>query len=74
VEWVKALGAKLVIDYTKQDFSKTGETYDIVFDAVGKISFSQSKKSLTLDGIFLEAGFSMGFLMKEFWTSMRAGT
>jgi NADPH:quinone reductase-like Zn-dependent oxidoreductase len=73
VEWVKALGAKNVIDYTKQDFSKTGETYDIVFDTVGKISFSQSKKSLTLQGIFLEAGFSMGFLTKALWTSMRAG-
>ncbi|MBC8374499.1 MAG: NAD(P)-dependent alcohol dehydrogenase [FCB group bacterium] len=73
VEWVKALGAKHVIDYTKQDFNKTGETYDIVFDAVGKISFSQSKKSLTPKGIFLEAGFSMGFLIQALLTSMGSG-
>ena len=57
IEWVKALGAKHIIDYTKQDFSKTGETYDIIFDAVGKISFLQSKKYLTPRGIFLEAAF-----------------
>ncbi|NQV51150.1 MAG: NAD(P)-dependent alcohol dehydrogenase [Candidatus Marinimicrobia bacterium] len=73
VEWVKALGAKHVMDYTKQDFNKTGETYDIVFDAVGKISFSESKKSLTPQGIFLEAAFSMGFLAKVLWTSMGNG-
>lgn len=73
VEWVKALGAKRVIDYTKEDFSITGETYNIVFDAVGKISFSKSKKSLTPKGIFLEAGFSMGFLMQALFTTMGAG-
>ena len=73
VEWVKALGAKHVIDYTKQDFRKTGETYDIIFDAVGKNSFPQSKKSLTPKGIFLEAGFSIGFLMQALLTSFGAG-
>ena len=73
VDWVKALGATDVVDYTKQDFTKTGETYDIIFDAVGKISFSESKKSLASQGIFLEAGFSMGFLTKALWTSMGTG-
>ena len=73
IEWVKALGAKHIIDYTKQDFSKTGETYDIIFDAVGKISFLQSKKYLTPRGIFLEAAFSMGFMMMVLWSSVRGG-
>ena len=73
VEWVRALGAKHVIDYTKQDFSKMDETYDIIFDAVGKISFSESKKSLTPKGIFLEAGFSIGFLMQALLTTIGAG-
>ncbi len=73
IEWVKALGAKHIIDYTKQDFSKTGETYDIIFDAVGKISFLQTKKSLTPGGIFLEAAFSMGFMMMVLWSSVRGG-
>ena len=73
VEWVKSLGAKHVIDYTRQDFSKSGMTYDIIFDAVGKISFPQSKRSLTPQGIFLEAGFSMGFLSQALLTSMGSG-
>jgi len=73
LEWVRALGATQVIDYSKQDFTNSGETYDIIFDAVGKISFPQSKQSLTPQGIFLEAGFSMGFLARAIWTSLRAG-
>mgnify|MGYP002640555738 FL=1 len=73
VEWVKALGAKHVIDYTKQDFNITGETYDIIFDAVGKISYAESKKSLSPKGIFLEAGFSMGFLTQALLTSLGNG-
>ncbi len=52
VEMVKSIGADKVIDYTKEDFTKSGETYDIVFDAVFKISRSQAKKILKEDGVF----------------------
>ena len=52
LEWVKALGADKVIDYTKEDFTKSGETYDIIFDAVAKSSSSQSKKLLKEGGVF----------------------
>jgi NADPH:quinone reductase-like Zn-dependent oxidoreductase len=52
-ELVKSLGADKVIDYTKEDFSKSGTTYDIVFDAVGKSPFSASVKSLTGEGYYL---------------------
>jgi NADPH:quinone reductase-like Zn-dependent oxidoreductase len=53
LELVKSLGADHVIDYTQEDFTQNGQTYDIIYDAVGKRSFSQCKDSLTRRGIFL---------------------
>jgi NADPH:quinone reductase-like Zn-dependent oxidoreductase len=53
VELVKSLGADRVIDYTKEDVTKDGQIYDVVFDAVGKISSSQSKNLLKENGTFL---------------------
>jgi NADPH:quinone reductase-like Zn-dependent oxidoreductase len=49
---VKSLGADKVIDYTKEDFTKSSEKYDFVFDAVGKSSFGACKKLLKSDGIY----------------------
>jgi NADPH:quinone reductase-like Zn-dependent oxidoreductase len=53
LELVKSLGADVVIDYAKEDFAKNGQRYDLVFDAVGKISRSHAKGSLTENGVFL---------------------
>ena len=53
LEWVKSLGADQVIDYTQEDFTENGKTYDIIFDTVGKCSFSECKGSLTDEGIYL---------------------
>ncbi len=53
LELVKSLGADKVIDYTKEDFTKSGRTYDIIFDAVNKISRSRCKRSLKKKGRYL---------------------
>ncbi len=53
LELVRSLGANKVIDYKKEDFTKSGETYDVIFDAVGKSSSSQCKGLLKQDGVFL---------------------
>ena len=70
VELVKSLGATKVIDYTKEDFTKSGQGFDIIFDTVGKTSFSRCKNSLNQKGIFLEAGIGLGVFSHVLWTSM----
>lgn len=69
IDLVKSLGADHVIDYSSEDFTQNGQSYDIIFDTVGKITFSQSKKSLAPNGVFLEAGMDMGILWYVLWTS-----
>ncbi len=53
LEWVRSLEADQVIDRTGEDFTQNGRTYDIIFDTVGKLSFSKCKDSLTDEGIYL---------------------
>ena len=67
IEMVKSLGAHKVIDYTKDDFTKNGQTYDIIFDAVIKTSFSHCKNSLTPKGTFITVDWP---LLQVLWTSM----
>jgi len=67
IEMVKSLGADKVIDYTKEDFTKSGQTYDIIFDTVIKTSFSRSKSSLKQRGVYLTADWP---LLQALWTSM----
>jgi NADPH:quinone reductase-like Zn-dependent oxidoreductase len=53
LELVRSLGADKVIDYTREDFTQSGETYDVIFDVVGKLRYSQSKGSLKENGLYL---------------------
>ena len=53
VELVRSLGADEVVDYLQEDFTKNGETYDVIFDAVGKHSFRRCRRSLKPGGIYI---------------------
>ncbi len=64
---VKSLGANSVVDYTKEDFTQNGLQYDIIFDTVGKSSFSACKKSLTDNGVYLTTVIGSG-LLDVIWT------
>lgn len=69
-EMVKSIGADKVIDYNKEDFTKNGETYDVIFESVNKLSFGDSIKSVKKNGILIlsAAGFSQ--MLMGAWTSM----
>ncbi len=67
---VKRLGADHVIDYRKQDFTGSGKTYDIIFDAVGKTNFSQCKELLSPKGRFLEVDVNLDTLCGMIRTSL----
>lgn len=65
LEWVQSLGADEVIDYTKEDFAERGELYDIIFDAVGKNSYSHSSKALAPDGRYVTVSKGTAVERKE---------
>lgn len=69
VEMVKSLGADKVIDYTLNDFTNNKDTYDIIFDTVGKSSYSQSKGALTANGVYLSPVLNLRLLLQMMWTS-----
>jgi NADPH:quinone reductase-like Zn-dependent oxidoreductase len=70
VEFVKSLGADKVIDYTQEDFTKSGETYDVIFDTIGRSPFSGSKKSLKKGGYYLFATFGLLRFFRILWLKL----
>lgn len=73
VDFVKSIGADKVIDYTKEDFTQNGETYDLILDIMNKSSFARCKDSLTPTGVYLLASFKMKQVFQMVWTSMTGG-
>jgi NADPH:quinone reductase-like Zn-dependent oxidoreductase len=77
VDLVKSIGADHVIDYTKEDFTKTDEHYDVIYDLVGNHSFSERRRILTPNGICVLAGIggagshpeTMGRIGRNFWNA-----
>lgn len=70
LEYVKALGADEVIDYTKVDFTQNGETYNLIFDILGRSSFARCKDSLKPNGVYFPVSFKMKALLQMLWTKM----
>ena len=70
LDMLRSIGADQVIDYTQEDFTKSGETYDVIFDVVGKSSFSRSLRSLKQNGRYLLANPGLTQMVRGPWTSM----
>jgi len=74
LEMVAALGADQVIDYTREDFTQNGETYDIIMDTVGKGPFARSLKSLKPGGCYLQvSATSLLDIVRKVWANATSG-
>jgi NADPH:quinone reductase-like Zn-dependent oxidoreductase len=71
LDLVKSLGADEVIDYTKEDFTKKGKTYDVIFDTVGKTSISDCVRTLKKGGVYLHAVSTPAVSVRMKWASIR---
>ncbi|MHA1239504.1 MAG: NAD(P)-dependent alcohol dehydrogenase [Promethearchaeota archaeon] len=69
LDMLRSIGADKVIDYTQEDFTKNGETYDVIFDVVGKSSFSGCISSLKKNGFYLIANPKLSLIIRGIWTS-----
>ncbi|MFA0833355.1 MAG: NAD(P)-dependent alcohol dehydrogenase [Methanobacterium formicicum] len=69
---VRSIGADHIIDYTQKDFTKSDETYDVIFDVAGKSHYSSSLKSLNENGRYLLANPGLSQMVRGLWTSLRS--
>lgn len=72
-DYVKALGADHAIDYRKEDFTANGRTYDVIYDILGKGTFSRFRGSLTENGTYLNASFKTGKILQMLRTGIVGG-
>ena len=69
LDMLRSIGADHVIDYTQEDFTQNGQTYDVIFDIVGKGSFSRSIRSLKKEGFLLLANLELSRMIRGLWIS-----
>jgi len=72
LDMLRSIGADQVIDYTQEDFIKSGETYDVIFNVVGKSSFSGFINLLKKNGIYISANPKLSLIIRGLWTSMKS--
>ena len=72
LDMLRTIGADHVIDYTTEDFTKNGETYDVIFDVIGKTSFSDSLMSLNPNGYFLLGNPGLSHMLRGRWAQMKS--
>jgi NADPH:quinone reductase-like Zn-dependent oxidoreductase len=70
MDLVRSLGAEKLIDYTKEDFTRSGDTYDIILDTIGKSPVLRSKRTLKKDGRYLFTTFGMPKLFPILWLNL----
>jgi NADPH:quinone reductase-like Zn-dependent oxidoreductase len=70
---LRSVGADHVIDYTREDFARLGPAYDVIFDVVGKGSFSARLRALKPGGRYLAANPSASLLVRSRWTALTSG-
>lgn len=70
LDMLRGIGADHVIDYRKEDFTKNGESYDVIFEVAGKSSFSRGIRSLNPNGRYLLANPRMNTMLRGLWVSM----
>jgi len=73
LDMLRMIGSDQVIDYTQEDFTKNGEVFDVIFDVVGTISFSQTARSITKNGTYLLANPLGSQMVLGPWTRMTSG-
>ncbi|MFQ5930778.1 MAG: NAD(P)-dependent alcohol dehydrogenase [Nitrospiraceae bacterium] len=70
LDMLRSIGADHVVDYTQEDFTNSGETYDVIFDVVGTVSLSRSKRAITQEGTYLLANPIRGQMVRGPWARM----
>lgn len=70
LDMLRSIGADHAIDYTQEDFTKNGQTYDVVIDVVGKSSFSRTVRSLGQNGRYILGNPTLSGMIRGLWSSM----